>query len=198
MFRQRLLSLLIAAPVVAGLALVTPGVAHANQTITGEGSATVPLKRITKSVIVEITINAEGPVQARPVLSNGGKVFPWVDSTGPWSGTVFQEKEFKPIVGARVSAAGPWTISVKPLATAPKVSRGTGSAVIQLNKIARGTVIKRFTYQGQGDFKVFPISAKGMSGFATIEESGPYSGRAFLPPGTKYIAVVASGNWQMK
>ena len=197
MFRQRIATL-VSAPVVVALVLLTPGVAQANQTITGEGSASVPLKRITKSVIVELSINSEGPVQARPVLRNGGKVFPWVDSTGPWSGTVFQEKEFKPIVGARVTAAGPWTISIKPLGSAPKITRGTGSAVIQLKKMSRGTVTKGFTYQGQGDFKVFPISAKGMSGFASIEESGPYKGKAILPPGTKYIAVVATGNWRMK
>ncbi len=188
----------MAASVIAGLALLTPGVAQANQTITGEGSATVPVNRITQSVIVEISINSDGPVQVQPILSNGGKVLPWVDSTGPWSGTVFQEKEFKPVVRARVTAAGPWTISVKPLASAPKVTRGTGTAVIQLKKMARGTVTKRFTYRGQGDFKIFPISAKGMSGFPSIEESGPYTGKAILPPGTKYIAVVATGNWQMR
>ena len=197
MFR-RLATILVAAPAVFSLVLLTPGVAQANQTVTGEGPASVPLKRITNSVIVELSINSEGPVQARPVLSNGGKVFPWVDATGPWSGSVFQEKEFKPIVGARVTAAGPWTISIKPLGSAPKITRGTGSAVIQLKKMSRGTVTKSFMYRGQGDFKVFPISAKGMSGFASIEESGPYKGKAILPPGTRYIAVVATGNWQMK
>lgn len=182
---------------VFALVLIAPQ-AVANQTVSGEGNARVPLSKITNSVIVELTITSEGPVQARPVLSNAGKTFPWVDTTGPWSGTVFQEKEFKPIVGARVTAAGPWTISIKPLASAPKVTRGSTSMVIQLKKATRGNVSKRFVHEGQGEFKVFPISGKGMSGFAAIEEVGPYSGKASLPPGTKYIAITATGNWRMK
>lgn len=179
------------------LVLVAPLAASANQTVTGEGNATVPLTSITKSVIVEISMTAEGPVEAKPVLRNGGRTFPWVDTTGPWSGTVFQEKEIKPIVGAKVTSAGPWTITVKPLASAPRVTSGSTSMVIQLKKATRGVVTKKFTHQGQGDFKVFPISGKGMSGFALVEETGPYSGRSVLPPGTRYIAITASGNWRM-
>jgi hypothetical protein len=179
------------------LVFVAPIAANANQTVTGEGNATVALTGITKSVIVEISMTAEGPVEAKPVLRNGGRTFPWVDTMGPWSGTVFQEKEIKPIVGAKVTSAGPWTITVKPLASAPRVTSGSTSMVIQLKKATRGVVTKKFTHQGQGDFKVFPISGKGMSGFALVEETGPYSGRAVLPPGTRYIAITASGNWRM-
>ncbi len=182
---------------VVSLLLIAPSGAAANQTVSGEGNATVALSSITKSSIVEISMSAAGPVVAKPVLRKGGKTFPWVDSTGPWSGTVFQEKEFKPIVGAKVETTGPWTITVKPLASAPRVTRGSTSMVIQLKKPTRGAVTKKFTHQGQGDFKVFPISGKGMSGFALVEETGAYSGRVVLPPGTKYIAVTATGNWRM-
>lgn len=168
------------------------------QSVTGDGSATVELSKISKSVIVELTFTGEGPVQARPVLSNGARTFPWVDSTGPWSGTIFQEKDIKPVVGVRVAATGPWTITIKPLASAPAATRGTGSQVIQLKKATRGNTSKRFVHEGSGEFKVFPISAKGLSGFASIEETGAYKGKATLPPGTKYIAVIATGPWQMK
>ena len=184
--------------VLAALMLCIPSAHAADQVITGEGSATAPLARITQSVIVEITMSGDGAVQAKPVLSNGGRTFPWVDTTGPWAGTVFQEKEVKPIVGAKVSTTGPWTITVKPLSSAPRVTRGTTSMVISLKKATRGSVTKKFTYRGQGDFKVFPISRKGVSGFASIEESGPYSGKVSLPYGTKYIAITASGPWTMK
>lgn len=182
---------------VVAFVFFAPTVATANQTISGEGSATVPLTSITKSVIVEIAMTAEGPVEAKPVLRNGGRVFPWVDTIGPWSGTVFQEKEFKPIVGAKVTSSGPWNITVKPLVSAPRVTRGATSMVIQLKRATRGVVTKKFTHQGQGDFKVFPISGKGMSGFALVEETGPFTGRAVLPPGTRYVAITASGNWRM-
>ena len=182
---------------VVSLLFIAPSGAGANQTVSGEGNATVALSSITKSSIVEISMSAAGPVVAKPVLRNGGKTFPWVDSTGPWSGTVFQEKEFKPIVGAKVETTGPWTITVKPLASAPRVTSGSTSMVIQLKKATRGAVTKKFTHQGQGDFKVFPISGKGMSGFALVEETGSFSGRVVLPPGTKYIAVTANGNWRM-
>ena len=182
---------------VVSLLFIAPSGAGANQTVSGEGNATVALSSITKSSIVEISMSAAGPVVAKPVLRNGGKTFPWVDSTGPWSGTVFQEKEFKPIVGAKVETTGPWTITVKPLASAPRVTSGSTSMVIQLKKATRGVVTKKFTHQGQGDFKVFPISGKGMSGFALVEETGAYSGRVVLSPGTKYIAITATGNWRM-
>lgn len=180
------------------VAFIAAPASAVGQSVTGEGNATVKLSKINKSVIVELTFTGEGPVQARPVLSNGARTFPWVDSTGPWSGSIFQEKDIKPVVGARVVATGPWTITIKPLASAPVATRGTGSQVIQLKKATRGTTSKRFTHEGLGEFKVFPISAKGMSGFASIEETGAYQGKAFMPPGTKYIAVVATGPWQMK
>jgi len=160
--------------VLAAFVLCIPSAHAADQVITGEGSATAPLARITQSVIVEITMSGDGAVQAKPVLSNGGRTFPWVDTTGPW------------------------TITVKPLSSAPRVTRGTTSMVISLKKATRGSVTKKFTYRGQGDFKVFPISRKGVSGFASIEESGPYSGKVSLPYGTKYIAITASGPWTMK
>lgn len=183
---------------VALMAFTAPSASAIGHSVTGEGNAVVELNKISKSVIVELSFTGEGPVQARPVLSNGARTFPWVDSTGPWTGSVFQEKDIKPVVGARVTATGPWTITFKPLASAPVVTRGTGSQVIQLKKATRGNTSKRFVHEGSGEFKVFPISAKGMSGFASIEESGAYQGKATLPPGTKYIAVIATGSWQMK
>ncbi len=182
---------------VFSLLLIAPSVAAANQTVSGEGSATVALNSITRPSIIEISMNAAGPVEAKPVLRNGGKTFPWVESTGPWSGTVFQEKGFKPVVGAKVEATGPWTITVKPLASASRVTGGSTSMVIQLKKATRGAVTKKFTHSGEGDFKVFPISGRGTSGFPLVEETGTYSGRVVLPPDTKYIAITATGNWRM-
>ena len=183
----------------AVLATLTSSPATAvGQSVSGEGNATVPLAKISQSVIVELVFTGVGPVQARPVLSNKARTFPWVDSVGPWSGSVFQEKDIKPIVGARVVATGPWTINIKPLSSAPVISQGSGSQVIQLKKVARGNTTKRFSHEGSGEFKVFPISAKGVSGFASIEEEGPYKGKATLPPGTKYIAVIATGPWQLR
>ena len=189
----------LSALTLAVLATLTSSPAIAvGQSVSGEGNATVPLAKISQSVIVELVFTGVGPVQARPVLSNKARTFPWVDSVGPWSGSVFQEKDIKPIVGARVVATGPWTINIKPLSSAPVISQGSGSQVIQLKKVARGNTTKRFSHEGSGEFKVFPISAKGVSGFASIEESGPYKGKAILPSGTKYIAIISSAPWQMR
>lgn len=182
---------------VVSLLLIAPSGATANQTVSGEGNSTVALSSMTKSSIIEISMSAAGPAVAHPVLQNGGKTFPWVDTTGPWSGTVFQEKDSNPIVGAKVETTGPWTITVKPLASASRVTSGSTSMVIQLKKATRGAVTKKFTHSGEGDFKVFPISSRGMSGFPLVEETGSFSGRVVLPPGTKYIAITATGNWRM-
>ncbi len=171
--------------------------ALADQIVRGEGIASAKLAPITEPVIVEIRSEGDGPVKVKPVLKGGGKTFAWVNSIGPWAGTVFQEQESKPVIAARVTAPGPWSVVVKPLARAPKVTRGVNSQVIQLKKRASGTLVKKFTFQGQGLFKVFPISAKGMSGFSLIDQAGPFTGKAYLPPGTKYVAVVATGPWQM-
>lgn len=184
--------------VLVGL-ISTTGVstALADQIVRGEGIATAKLAPITEPVIVEIRSEGVGPVKVKPVLKGGGKTFAWVNSIGPWAGTVFQEQENKQVIAARVTAPGPWSVVVKPLARAPKVTRGVNSQVIQLKKRASGTLVKKFTFQGQGLFKVFPISAKGMSGFSLIDQAGPFTGKAYLPPGTKYVSVVATGPWQM-
>jgi hypothetical protein len=189
--------LVVSAGLVGLISVAGTGAAFADQSVRGEGIATAKLAPITESVIVEIRSEGDGPVKVKPVLRGRGKTFAWVNSVGPWAGTVFQEQESKPVIAARVTAPGPWSIVVKPLARAPKVTRGINSQVIQLKKRASGTLIKKFTFQGQGLFKVFPISAKGMSGFSLIDQAGPFTGKAYLPPGTKYVSVVATGPWQM-
>jgi hypothetical protein len=189
--------LVVSAGLVGLISVAGTGAAFADQSVRGEGSALAKLAPISESVIVEITSAADGPFKMKPVLKKKGKTFAWVNSVGPWSGTVFQEQESNAVTGAKVIAPGAWSIVVKPLARAPKVTRGINSQVIQLKNRANGTLIKKFTFQGQGLFKVFPISAKGMSGFSLIDQAGPFSGKAYLPPGTKYVSVVATGPWQM-
>lgn len=193
--RQSLVTLtcLIALVLTAGTAHASPG-----QEKTGAGSSTVALKKINESVIVEITFTGEGAAFAKPVLSNKGATFPWVDTQGPWSGSVFQEKERKPIVGAQVKTPGEWALAVKPLTSAPKVRAGTTSKVIRLPKVSKSVTQLRITFSGSGEFTVFPISAKGMSGFTVIDTTGPFRGKVSLPPGTKYLAITASGPWRVR
>jgi hypothetical protein len=197
MLLSRRAVIVVATAIVGMVSLTFANPAFADQVVRGEGSALAKLAPISESVIVEITSAADGPFKMKPVLKKKGKTFAWVNSVGPWSGTVFQEQESNAVTGAKVIAPGAWSIVVKPLARAPKVTRGINSQVIQLKKRASGTLIKKFTFQGQGLFKVFPISAKGMSGFSLIDQAGPFTGKAYLPPGTKYVSVVATGPWQM-
>ncbi len=176
-----------------GIAQAAPAVEF-----SGTGKSVVDLGSIEKSVIVEFTFTGIGPVVLTPVFAKDKSPTPWVEGGAPLSGSLFAEKYSSALIGAKINAPDQWSLRVLPLGSAPKVTTGETPMVVKLPKTAMRDTLRTFVYQGSGDVVVFPISAKGMSGFPVVNSSGSVKEKITLPRGTKYISIWANGSWKLK
>ena len=165
--------------------------------LQGSGNEVVDLGSVSKSVIIQFTFTGSGPVVMTPVFTKDKRPTPWLDSSAPLAGSVFSEKNSSPLIGAKITAPDQWTLEVLPLTSAAKTTSGIVPAVIQLPKATKSDSSRTFTYQGNANVVVFPISAKGMSGFPVVNASGSIKKKITLPRGTKYISIWAIGPWKI-
>jgi hypothetical protein len=187
----------VAVTAVFGIFLLAP-VASAVPALQGSGNGVVDLGSVSKSVIIQFTFTGSGPVVMTPVFTKDKRPTPWLEGSAPLTGSVFAEKHSSPLIGAKIAAPDQWTLELLPLASAPKETSGIVPTVIQLPKATKSDSSRTFTYQGNADVVVFPISAKGMSGFPVVNSSGSLKKKITLPRGTKYISIWAIGPWKLK
>ena len=187
----------IAVTVVLGT-IVCATTVSAAPALQGSGNGVVDLGSVSKSVIIQFTFTGSGPVVMTPVFTKDKRPTPWLDSSAPLAGSVFSEKNSSPLIGAKITAPDQWTLEVLPLTSAAKTTSGIVPAVIQLPKATKSDSSRTFTYQGNANVVVFPISAKGMSGFPVVNASGSIKKKITLPRGTKYISIWAIGPWKLK
>ena len=193
--RPRLVPAFVVAMVFGGF-LLAP-LASAAPLLEGSGNAVVDLGSTKKSVIIAFTFTGSGPVVVRPVFTKDKRPTPWMESRAPLTGSVFSEKHSSALIGAKITAPDQWSIEVVPLTRAPKTTSGVIPTVIQLPKMTKSDTSRTFNYQGDTDVVVFPISAKGMSGFPVVNSSGSVKKKITLPRGTKYISIWAIGPWKL-
>jgi hypothetical protein len=186
----------VAVTAVLGFFLLAP-TSSAAPALQGSGNGVVDLGSVSKSVIIQFTFTGSGPVVMTPVFIKDKRPTPWLEGSAPLTGSIFAEKHSSPLIGAKIVAPDQWTLEVLPLTSAPKETSGIVPTVIQLPKATKSDSSRTFTYQGNADVVVFPISAKGMSGFPLVNSSGSIKKKITLPRGTKYISVWAIGPWKI-
>jgi hypothetical protein len=190
------LALKVVVTVVLGAFMLAPTVSAA-PLLEGSGNAVVELGPVSKSVIINFTFAGSGPVVLTPIFTKDKRPTPLLESNAPLAGSVFSEKNSSPLIGAKITAPDQWTLEVLPLTSAAKTTSGIVPAVVQLPKATKSDSSRTFTYQGNADVVVFPISAKGMSGFPVVNSSGSVKKKITLPRGTKYISIWAIGPWKI-
>jgi len=154
--------------------------------VSGTGNGVADLGTIRKPVIVDFTFVGSGPMVAVPVFAKGKSSIGWIEGEAPVSGSLFAEKHSSPLIGAKITAPDQWTLRVRPI------------IVVKLSQQTKRDTVRKFVYRGSGDVVVFPISAKGMSGFPVVNSSGNVKKNITLPRGTKYISIWANGPWKLK
>lgn len=182
----------------------------APQTISGAGDGVPSLKAIDEPVIITLTHDGSSNFIVQPVGRDGEDGLTWVNEIGPYSGTTFQTMsgfiasfdKKNPIVAADVMADGNWTMQIRKLKAAPKkkLKRGAGSgdAVIRFPKPTKGLTRMTLTHNGDSNFIVQPIDRKGDDGISMVNEIGQYRGTVRVPAGTKYLWVIADGEWSYR
>ena len=176
------------------------GVAQAAEIdeVSGTGNGIADLGTIRKPVILDFTFVGAGLLVVAPVFNKGKNSIRWIEGEAPVSGSLFAEKHSSPLIGAKITAPDQWTLRVRPITSAPKITSGKIPIVVKLSKQTERDTIRKFVYRGSGDVVVFPISAKGMSGFPVVHSSGNVKKKITLPRGTKYISIWANGPWKLK
>jgi hypothetical protein len=166
--------------------------------LEGSGNSVVDLGSVNKSVIIDFTFTGSGPVVVTPIFTKDKRPTAWLQGSAPLAGSVFAEKHSSALIGAKINAPDQWSLQVSPLASASKATSGTAPLVIQLPKATKSDSSRTFTYQGDSEVVVFPISARGMSGFPVVNSNGSIKKKITLPRGTKYISIWAIGPWKLK
>ena len=176
------------------------GVAQAAEIdeVSGTGNGIADLGTIRKPVILDFTFVGAGLLVVAPVFNKGKNSIRWIKGEAPVSGSLFAEKHSSPLIGAKITAPDQWTLRVRPITSAPKITSGKTPIVVKLSKLTKRDTVRTFVYRGSGDVVVFPISAKGMSGFPVVNSSGNVKKKITLPRGTKYISIWANGPWKLK
>jgi hypothetical protein len=120
-----------------------------------------------------------------------------VNVIGNYSGTVlFDEPGHS--VAFEVEADGPWTISIKPLASARVWNpagglSGRGDDVVRLSPASEGLVTLSLTHDGESNFAVTSYGADDRN--LLVNEIGVFAGEVALPAGTLLLQVEADGSW---
>lgn len=189
------------------LANATAPAKGAPQSTSGTGDGVPGLKAIDEPVIITLTHDGSSNFIVQPVGRDGEDGLTWVNEIGPYSGTTFQSMggfiatfdKKNPIVAADVMADGNWSIQIRKLKAAPKKSlkrgSGSGDAVIRFPKPTKGLTRMTLTHNGDSNFIVQPIDSSGDDGISMVNEIGSYKGTVRVPSGTKYLWVIADGDW---
>jgi hypothetical protein len=97
----------------------------------------------------------------------------------------------------QIQGQGPWTITLSPIATAPRVqSPGTysanGDAIVAISGSPTTGV---FNYTGAENFIVHAVTSNQES--IVVNEIGAFNGTEVMPTGTVLLIVKASGPWSV-
>jgi hypothetical protein len=97
----------------------------------------------------------------------------------------------------QIQGQGPWTITLSPIATAPRVqSPGTysanGDAIVAISGSATTAV---FNYTGAENFIVHAVTPSQEA--LVVNEIGAFNGTEVVPTGTLLLIVKASGPWSV-
>ncbi len=119
-----------------------------------------------------------------------------VNTIGAYSGTTaWGINALGEGVNLKVTADGPWTITLAQIGSAPELAAsGTGDAVFLHNGVSGALTA---THTGERNFVVFEETTKAFSFGLLINEIGAYSGTVPLSAGPSVITVGADGGWTL-
>lgn len=162
----------------------------------GSGSSTVAIDPPGPRV-ANVEYSGTGPFKVTGVDANGSEVASFVESDGPYSGSVavdFPDEQDSRSLS--VEADGPWSIRMVPvesLTPLPEGFTGTGdNVVLYVGGISPVTL----SHSGSGPFKVnyFEIQTRKITTIA--DETGPFEGSVELR-GPAFVWIAADGDWSV-
>lgn len=172
-------------------------------TYRGSGDIVLVIQRTRLPGILTLTHDGTSNFIVTPIDLAGKDGLTLVNAIGRYQGTrPFNTDYFSAagISGLQIQADGPWTLTVRPLASARRWAgrsvSGKGDDVLLLSPPApvRGLSTLTAAHNGPSNFIVRPITA-GRAGISLVNKIGRYRGTVRLPGGTEYLDVTADGDW---
>jgi hypothetical protein len=192
-------SAVIATPTASPEALATVAPASFKDIkLAGKGDRIAKFKTPADAAAIAVATHAGKANFVVETLDASGKQLGLlVNTIGKYRGTtLFDVNAGEHAAAFKITADGPWTITVKPVAEAPvwdstKPLKGVGDGVYVLSPGASGLTTLDLTFRGSGNFVVTAYTADSSDLLAN--EIGTYAGQVQLPDGAVLLEVVATG-----
>ena len=147
---------------------------------------------------------AEGTTELRQFAiwlldRNGDYIDLPINTISPYTGTFLLKGFDEPVWAFEVTATGPWTLSIRDLNQAPKISVGesfssVGDAVFTVSPTLGLTTM---TLEGGDPDRQIAVWSYGSSTDLLVNTISPYSGTVRIESGTEVFAVTATGKWEL-
>ena len=187
----------------------TPATASFDQTYgtfapatgAGSGDGIMPVPTGAKAGLVTATHTGTGNfsiVGLDPQNGPAGDLA--VDTVGTYNGiTAFGLGTSRsPLVNLKVTASGPWTITLAPVSTAPTLASGAtgkGDAVYQWT--GKATTWTLSNTGGAGNFAVINHGSGAFGADLLVEVIGPYNGSVPVTAGPAVTTIQSDGTWSI-
>jgi hypothetical protein len=206
---MRALRLIVAFAVAASLTLLTPS-AHASAPTTvtqdrmyeGAGDDIIRIKATKARGVITFTHDGESNFAVQTLNARGKYRELLVNRIGAYAGmVVYNVYPGDSTAIVKITADGAWTAVFSTIAHTPlwknrKVS-SAGDKVVHLAAPTRGMKAIRVAHTGKSNFVIYAYTGAG-SPELLVNRIGRYSGRVVLPYGTRYVSVMADGNWYLR
>lgn len=117
-----------------------------------------------------------------------------VNTIGAYSGTtVYGINALGDGVNLKITASGPWELTLSPVSAAPALPEsGSGDGVYLYDGDAASATID---YTGDSNFAVLEETGESLSFGLLVNEIGAYSGTVPVSAGPSVISITSSGDW---
>jgi hypothetical protein len=159
----------------------------------------VPVPPAAKAGLVKATYSGSGNFAIEGLDAGNQMNDLLVNTIGAYTGTTafgFGLSSTPP-VNLKVTASGPWSISIAPISTAPTLAspaNGNGDSVYQWTGKATTWAI---TNQGKGNFVVTNEGSGPLGSDLLVNEIGNYNGSVPVQAGPAVTTINSDGTWSI-
>lgn len=161
--------------------------------LTGNGDDVVDIPASLSTCLVTAEYSGSSNFVIRSLDKNSDSIDLLVNTIGAYSGTTTTGMKNTTAVFLEVSASGPWTITLSPIADAQTITNGQALHGDNVVMASTGSASKlTITNAGKSNFVVYGISSS--SSKLLVNEIGDYSGTV-INNGYSMFIVQSEGDW---
>ena len=162
---------------------------------SGRGDSVVPLPTGASAGIVTASHTGSANFVVQTLSADNAELDLLVNEIGKYRGSTFYIESMDKPTRLKITADGPWTVSISPVSTGKQMSAkttGKGDAVLLYDGEAADWSI---THAGQANFVVKRIGTDSED--LLVNEIGKYSGTLPVGSGPAIVILNADGTWSI-